>query len=313
MNVGFYYRKLESGGGTVAFYDYAYYNQKILNNNSFIITTKTDEYQYMRSEFEETFGKIHYVNDESEVKGLCEKLNITHLYSIKFGKKNDGICDLGPNIKLLVHCVFDSTTPHGDRCAVVGNTINKIFGTNLPVVGHVVRLPEHSDKMELNIPPGSIVFGRYGSKASFDIPFVHEVIKYIVNNFSNIYFIFMNTNKFYEHPNIRYVEETTSLYEKRRFINSCDVLLHARGRGETFGLTCGEFAICKKPVITYGGSFETEHMDILGDKCIKYYNPQQLFEILVNFKQYNIDMTDNGYMKYTPEAVMERFKNIFFL
>lgn len=312
MNIGFYKRWLNERGDTVALYDYAYFNKKILNNKSFIITQRSHEHQ-ARYKFEKEFGEIYYVDDVSQVKDICKKHNITHVYVPKYGKL-DGLCDVG-DAKLLVHCVFDSTTPHGHKCAVVGNTINKIFGTNLPVLGHIVYLPEHSEDMrdDLNITPESTVFGRYGGIDSFDIPFVYEVIKFFLSKINNVYFIFMNTNKFYEHPNIIYLEGTTDLYQKRKFINTTDALLHARGRGETFGLTCGEFAICKKPVITFGRSFETEHIDILGDKCIKYNNPQELLDILVNFKKNEFNMDNNGYMEYTPEKIMEKFKMLFFL
>lgn len=313
MNIGFYNGCLNERGDAVALYDYAFFNKKLLNNNSFIITLKNHEGHRAISKFEKAFGEIYYVDDVSQVKDLCKKYNITHVYAPKYGKI-DGLCDVG-DAKLLVHCVFDSTTPHGDRCAVVGNTINKIYKTNIPVLGHIVYLPEHLEDMriELNIPSESTVFGRYGGLDSFDIPFVYEVIKFILSRINNIYFIFMNTNKFYEHPNIIYLEGTTDLYQKRKFINTTDALLHARGRGETFGLTCGEFAICKKPVITFGRSFETEHIDILGDKCIKYNHPQELLEILLNFKKGGFNMDNNGYMEYTPEKIMNIFKTQFFL
>lgn len=75
-------------------------------------------------------------------------------------------------------------------------------------------------------------------------------------------------------------------------------------RGETFGLTCGEFSICKKPVITYGGSVEREHLLILKDKAVIYNTPEQILNILQTFTKDNYDVSENGYMFYTPENVM---------
>lgn len=100
------------------------------------------------------------------------------------------------------------------------------------------------------------MFGRYGGVETFDITFVYNSIKEILNKRNDIYFIFMNTNKFYIHKNIIYLNGTTDMYIKKKFINTTDALLHAREGGETFGLTCGEFAVCLKPVITYNQSRE---------------------------------------------------------
>jgi hypothetical protein len=101
------------------------------------------------------------------------------------------------------------------------------------------------------------------------------------------------------------------MIHKRKFINTCDALIHARDRGETFGLTCGEFAICKKPVITYGVAKENEHLLILKDKAVIYNNEQELFDIMNTFHKDKYDMTDNGYMFYNPENVMNIFKQVY--
>ena len=114
-----------------------------------------------------------------------------------------------------------------------------------------------------------------------------------------------------KHPNIIYLPGNSDMIFKRKFINSCDALIHSRERGETFGLTCGEFAICEKPVITWSSSYENEHLLILKEKAVTYQNENDLFEILNNFTKEKYDMKDNGYMFYTPENVMNIFKNIF--
>ena len=97
---------------------------------------------------------------------------------------------------------------------------------------------------------------------------------------------------------------------KRKFINTCDALIHARERGETFGLTCGEFAICKKPVITWGGSKEREHLLILKDKAVVYNKPEDLENILIYFTKDKYDVSENGYMFYNPENVIRIFEKV---
>jgi hypothetical protein len=167
-------------------------------------------------------------------------------------------------------------------------------------------------RRQLSIPDESIVFGRYGGLETFDIPFVKEAIRTVLNQRNDIYFIFMNTYEFYHHPRIIYVKGTTDMEYKKKFINTCDALLHARECGETFGLVCGEFAIAFKPVITYTLSRERNHLDLLGDKAILYHDYNSIYTILKNWKkEYKHDMDGNGYLFYTPENVMSIFHDVY--
>jgi hypothetical protein len=314
--IAFLSNKLTLRGTEVALYDYAYYNEKILGNKSIIITR---DYEKVKNEFDvdilaylkfkDKFEMFYYENT-NDIDNIIINNNITHLYVIKSGN-NDGL--LSSNAKNLIHCIFSSDTPHGDIYCVLGKTINDIYNTNYPILPHIVQLPDVNDnfRSDLNIPQDAIVFGRYGGKESFDINFAKDEIKNILNQNNNIYFLFMNTYRFHEHKNIIYLPSTSDLAYKRKFINTCDALIHARNRGETFGLTCGEFAICKKPVITYGNSREKEHINILKDKAIIYNNQEELHEIISNFKKDKYDMNNNGYMEFTPEKIMNIFKNVF--
>lgn len=175
---------------------------------------------------------------------------------------------------------------------------------------NIINISECNDDLRntLNIPNDAIVFGRYGGYGQFDIPYVHEVVKYVAQTMPNIYFIFMNTSPFVQGiPNIIYLEPTPDLIQKKKFINTCNAMLHARTDGETYGMACGEFAVARKPIITtYTGP--CAHIEILKEKVITYANPSSLYDILTNFKKYSVDMTDNGYIKYKPEFIMPTFK-----
>jgi hypothetical protein len=87
-------------------------------------------------------------------------------------------------------------------------------------------------------------------------------------------------------------------------------MIHARHQGETFGLACGEFALSMKPIISFIGSRERAHLDILGNKVIGYSDKQSLHTILVNFKPDIYSMKNNGYLEYTPEFVMKMFSKL---
>lgn len=188
-----------------------------------------------------------------------------------------------------------------------------MINTNYPVVPHMIRIFETNEnlRLELSIPNDSIVFGRYGGLDTFDLDFVHNAIKDIIEKKDNLYFIFMNTNEFYKHPRIIYLSGTTNMEIKRKFINTSDALLHARKDGESFGLTCGEFALALKPVITFDGSIERNHINILDNKAILYSNYESIYKILNEFSKDKYNMEGNGYLEYNPENIMKIFNSIY--
>jgi glycosyltransferase involved in cell wall biosynthesis len=266
--VAFLSNKLTLRGTEIAIFDYADYNEKILGNKSIIITR---DYEKIKHEFDvdiqaynkfnDRFNVFYYENQE-DIDNIVSQNNVSHIFIEKAGDW-DGL--ISNKCKNIIHCVFSTSCPHGQVYTPIGQTINNLHGTNYPVTPYMVTLPECNENLRdnLNIPTDAIVFGRYGGKESFDIQFVHNVIKQLLDVRHDVYFIFMNTTVFYEHKNIIYLPGNTEMIYKRKFINSCDALIHARYQGETFGLTCGEFAICEKPVITFGKSRENEHLLIL--------------------------------------------------
>ena len=103
---------------------------------------------------------------------------------------------------------------------------------------------------------------------------------------------------------------TSDMGYKTKFVNSCDAMIHARQVGESFGLSCGEFSVKNKPVITWYGSKERNHIEVLGDRGIYYNDPQGLYEILINFIP-EPDKDWNCYRDYSPENIMKVFKEVY--
>jgi FkbM family methyltransferase len=314
--VAFLSNKLTLRGTEVAIFDYADYNERILGNKSIIITRDYEKIKHewdvdiqAYNKFKDRF-EVYYYASQPDIDQIVINNAVTHIFIEKAGLYTDYL--FSNYCKNIIHCVFDVSQPHGDVYTPLGQTINNISNTNFPVTPYMVILPDCNDNLrkELNIPENAIVFGRYGGKESFDINFVYDVIKNIVNSRDDIYFLFMNTNVFYEHKNIIYLPGNADMLFKRKFINTCDALIHARGRGETFGLTCGEFAICKKPVITWGNSYEKEHLLILKEKAVMYNTPEDLTNILDTFNKDKYDMSENGYMFYNPKNVMKIFNEV---
>jgi hypothetical protein len=312
MNIAFHSNHLGIGGTEVAMFDYAYFNQTLLGNTSIIVAknNSTIDEPSVVKKFSDNFKVIRY-NSFSEVEKRLDENNIDVFYAIKSGEL-DGVISNGR--KTVIHVVFKAYQPHGKVYAYVSEWLSKQmnFGLN-PWVPHMINLPKEDGdfREELSIPINDIVIGRYGNYGSFDIPFVYEAIKNILSKRNDIIFLFANTKPFYTHPNIIYVKPLADLVEKVKFINTCDAMLHARYRGETFGIACGEFSVRNKPVFTYGLSPETNHIEILKDKAILYNNESQLIKALNNFlpsPERNWDMYSEN---FNPNAVMQKFKTVF--
>jgi hypothetical protein len=260
--------------------------------------------------------EIIEIEKVEDVTAIIDKYNINFFYDITHGihdptwKLDDK--SIWKNCKTIKHAVFNTTGPEGDYYCCISEFLNKKFKTNVFCLPHIVDLPNSTSNLRdtLGIPKDAIVFGRYGGYDTFSIGGVYQVINDVAAACSNIYFLFMNTRPFCPNrKNIIHMEMTTSLDTKAQFINTCDAMIHARMDGETFGLSCGEFAIKNKNIISCP-SGDRAHIEILQDKIILYNDARTLIDIFLNFNKYKKDMSDNGYKKYTPEAVMKIFNTI---
>jgi hypothetical protein len=88
-------------------------------------------------------------------------------------------------------------------------------------------------------------------------------------------------------------------------------MIHARQRGETFGLAVAEFACLGKPVITWDRSPESFHLEALGDGHLRYQDAVSLRRILKKFEKESI-MASSRYQEIcSPTFAMERFRRYF--
>jgi len=311
----FYSNQLCLRGSEIALYTYADYNEKILGNKSIISALRTRDqaaYQKFADRFEVVLGDYFNAGDMAH---MCKQKGADYFYIIKEGG-NDGYTLV--DIPTLVHAVFSKNQPHGHRYAYVSDWLARHMGYNPEThsVPHIVEpLLDIKDDLrtELNIPSNALVFGCYGGSTEFNITAAHIAVDRTARQNNNVYFVFMNINKFAEpHPQIIHLPGTYDLVQKRRFINTCDAMLHARQHGETFGLAVAEFSMGNKPVVTYKHSGEAHHIEVLGDRGIYYGGFDDLFDILNNFKNYKKhDDYDKLYQKFSPEIIMEKFNKVF--
>ena len=311
-HVAFWDNQLCERGTTVAMYDYAYYNQTILGNKSYIFYDKNNPNN--KKEIIEKFKKhfvVHETDDFKEVDEYIVEYNISHIYIIKSGEYDSKLSKVAKN---CVHCVFICSEPHGEVYSSISTWVHG-NDNKYPVVPHMVNLPKNNNNMrkKLNIPKNGIVYGAYEGKENFNIKFVQNVVYTIAQNNDNIYFLFANFYEFCQDlPNIIFLPMITNLQEKVEFINTCDAMLWARLDGEVMSMSMGEFSILNKPIICKDIGINRGHVHLLKDKAIWYNDEKDLTDILLNFNPEVERKKDwNAYKDYTPEKVMKIFDDVF--
>jgi len=319
---------LNERGCSVSTYDYAHYNEVILGNKSIIASYKTAELTTY-NKIKNRFPEVYLVDKFSDL----ENIKCDYVYNQKAGHY-DG--DLVSTAKNLVHAVFPAYAPHGDvyayisewlatgikqgsiKCEFTSTPDPSTIKNELLYVPYMVDLPKINNDFKdfFNIKKEELVIGWYGGINSFDgeLGIAKQVVIDVAKKRKDIKFIFVNQEAFCNEENTIFVKGTTDLEQKTTFINTCDMMLHARGRGETFGLAVAEFSIRNKPIITYGNSRERNHIITLGDKGFYYYDYNSLYNILMNIQKSDLKGKEwNCYQSHTPEKVMEKFNNIFLI
>lgn len=315
MNIVFHTNQLSLRGTEVAMYDYAHHNEILLGNKSVILTKNPSVWKYSDEKaiekFKQRFNVIFYDN-VNQIEGILDDQKADVFYTLKAGLIDDVI---SKKHKTVVHAVFQYEQPHGNVYAYVSEWLSKLYGNRHPFVPHMIDLPNHNDNFreELGIPKNAIVYGRYGGYETFDIAFAKVAAMEATQKRSDVYFLFMNTERFSNESfkNIIYLDGTADLYQKVKFINTCDAMLHARHKGESFGLAIGEFSVRNKPILTCRNAVDKAHFDLLGSTGIYYSSQSELLNLLLNPEFLQYKSLWNCYYNYSPEKVMTKFKNVF--
>lgn len=315
VKIAFYQPHLDIQGTGVSNYDYAYYNQTILGNKSYMIYDKDHPMTHPLAvkKFKKDIETICLdgQQDMTLLEKTIEDLDVDAIYIQKNGYIDDG--RNVTNKPMFIHVIGCHNEPHGLVYAYASEWLSKEFSNSEhPVIPYMVHLPSHDEDMreELNIPPEATVISRMGGFYSWNIPFVNIVIEEVLKKREDIYFLFVQTHRFIDHPRVIHIEPFSDLSIKRKFINTSDAFLHARSEGESFGMACAEYSICNKPIITFSHSRERNHIVVLGDKGIYYEKPSDLYNILKDFK-YDGNKDWNAYKHFTPENVIKTFDEVF--
>jgi hypothetical protein len=316
VRVLFHSNHLGIRGTEVALFDYAFFNQALLGNESVVAydATRAENDPSVIDKFARHFH-LHAYRDFSQFDRIVAEARADRAYFIKAGSR-DG--KLARDVPSLVHAVFGVPPQevHGSVFAFVSEWLAQFAsGGALPFVPHMINLPQRDDDLRetLNIPPDALVIASYGGADCFNVPFAGQAVYDALLRRRDLVFLFMNYPRFFTHERAIFLPGNADPDFKVRFINSCDAMIHAQSLGESFGLACGEFSSRNKPVITFGGGFGKSHMEILGSKALIYYNKVELDRLFLGISKSFIAGKDwDGYsQRFSPTAVMEKFERIF--
>jgi glycosyltransferase involved in cell wall biosynthesis len=315
MKIAFHDNSLSLRGTTVAIYDWAYWTRHYLGVDPIIMYPSTHPANNadVLKKFENEFSVFSY-NNNNEIDDILTKNQCEYFLMEKGGSPDGVISSVSKNLVNAISGNWTSDWVHGDIYAMGSKWLSKITDYKIPYVPYMVYLPEVEEDMreELSIPKDALVLGRNGGWETFDLPFAKQAIQQVLSERSDIWFVFQFTEPFIEHERVINLPGTSDMNTKVKFINTCDAMLHARYIGESFGLSCAEFSIRNKPVITYEKSPERNHIDTLGEKGIYYENYSDILHILRNLDKKEINSLEwNCYQDYTPEKVCQKFKEVY--
>lgn len=314
MRIVFQDNQLCLRGTSVAVYDYAYYCRELLGVDSYVIYQQNakDNNEKVIKKFKETFDESHVIaySNLYDMNRIVDSLNADIFYAIKSGRR-DGV--VSRSAKNCIHSVFQSNDPHGNVYAYVSEWLAARMGRPGAYVPHIVNLPKVTSDLreQLKIPKDAFVIGRHGGYDSFDIHFVKSAIVEALSKRSDLYFVFVNTERFYNHERIIYIDNVANLEKKALFINTCDAMIHARRQGESFGLSIAEFSFMNKPVILCRGGIDLNHVHMMRDVGLFYTNQREVLDIFLNIQKNKDKNYDVVSTLFSPKNVIEQFDKIF--
>jgi hypothetical protein len=323
----FHAEQLNLRGTTNSILDYAKYNQEILGNESAIMYSASNPDGVdvgtdpsVLAQLQGIFPMYAYSSHE-EANEIASKYDLC--YSQRAGLKADFATQepqlIVNSTKFGVHSVFQWYDPHGDKYAYISEWLAKKIASDynapeqlwVPYVVHM-PLPNYDTRAHLGIGRDKFVIGRIGGYNTFDIQFVKDTIRKVVEARNDIVFVFANTEKFIDHPNVLFMGPFFGQQQKSNFINACDAMIHARTLGESFGLSICEFLFWNKPVLSEYG-FDRNHVEMLKSHDLLYHNENELFEKINSLR----DFCGKNYRSivdpFGPYTEIKRFEAVYLI
>lgn len=262
----------------------------------------------------EQFPLLPY-KDFFEFSHSCSP-NFDYAYFLKSGENDNKLI---PNIPNYVHVVFQRYEPHGDEYAFVSEWLaeemrirhSQSTNNDFKWVPHIVDMPapKKSLRESLGIPSSAICGIRIGGQDSFDIPFVVDLVVKLAKK-RKYYFIFVNTPKFIDLPNVIFLDTIYDKQIKADLLSSADYFLHARSMGESFGISIVEAMQVGIPVFAWNGGVDRNHTRLLPREML-YESAQDLKHKISNCRNFDSSLIQFSSASFRPLVVMSKFLEVF--
>lgn len=292
--------QLDLRGTTKAVYDYSLgllergHKVKVISKE---ISNVNASMKFLRSNID-----VKVYKSTLELYNLTDKFE--YVYKIQYGNQEPPLV-LGK--KELIHAVFEASTPYGHKYAAVSEWLGKRDSSQF--VPHIVK---YNPKKIERVLKKDLIVGCMGGKDSFDLDFVIKTVEKVLRKRKDIKFVFIGCE-----PRIQNYEDKITFFKALPYpdtlISACDCMLHARSRGETFGLSVAEFALAGKPILTWNGSSERAHIEHLKDDpgLILYHNADDLEQHLMSINKSTQGCNPKSMEKFSTENVMNQFEKVF--
>jgi glycosyltransferase involved in cell wall biosynthesis len=179
-------------------------------------------------------------------------------------------------------------------------------------------VPNHTEftqtlRQELGIPESGFVLGSLSGFSEFNLQFVHVAIEQMLESNLTTYFLGPNMPAFTSHPRALFLSPITSQDRKRAYLNTLDVFVHARLRGESFGLGIAEAMAAGRPVVAWSGGVDKNHIRLVGSSGGLYKDKAEFIEKVLMFRDDPPKLADQiaAVSEFTPPKVAERFNEVF--
>ena len=142
------------------------------------------------------------------------------LYAQKYGNRDKVYSNYCKN---LVHAIFMSNEIHGDKYLYVSEWLAKVMTGNpekfvpLMIDNSGMKIQDNLKK-DFQISDDKTVISSYGGKRVFDVPFVKEVIKDVLDIRKDIIFMFLNIEPFLNHPKVHFLPRSVDKNFKIKFL-----------------------------------------------------------------------------------------------
>lgn len=312
MRIGFQAGAINERGMSVALYDYARGVQTILGHEAIVFYSESHSDPSVVDKFRKSLRLVP-IRPGEDARSVSEPHKLDFCYFIRDGRRRP--LEISAD-RIGVHAVFRHFEPHGDVYAYVSDWLSDwMTGSQAPAVPHIVDLPEAEGDMrsDLGLPADAFVVGRYGGFDQFNIPFAQSAVAEALERRSNLYFLFVNTEKFLDHQRALFLPPVVQPGDKSRFINSCDAGLNAKKIGESFGLAIAEFLYFGKPVFSWAGGMDQNHVHLTPERDWNYRTRRDLLALLTDYRPnaMDSDLARRSVDQFRPEPVMQRFDKAF--